>query len=365
MSDDAYEIDFLPVGNGDRSGDAITVRYRQGGVQRVLVYDGGTQESGEVLVDHIRSNLGVTHVDYVVNSHPDQDHASGLSVVLEKLSVGELWMHRPWEYSETILQYFKDGRITDQSLAKRLKDKMSAAHALEEIAKRKRIAIKEPFQGSAIGAFYVLSPEKNWYVHDLVAEFSKSPQQKVVSAESYQPQGLISKAAAVVTKWLEEKWDYETLREDVETSAENESSVVLYAQINQKGILLTGDAGVRALTASVEYAEKRGVSLPQTLRFIQVPHHGSRHNVSPKVLDRLMGARQLFGSAPTKTAYVSAGKDSTTHPRQAVINAFVRRGAEVIPTKGEQKCHFYNYEARPNWGKVASMPFSSKVEAWE
>lgn len=366
MSNDAFEIDFLPVGNGDRSGDAITVRYVQGGVQKVLVYDGGTQESGKALVEHIKTNLGVTHVDYLVNSHPDQDHASGLSVVLESLSVGELWLHRPWAYSDTILQYFRDGRLTDQSLANRLRDKMSAAHDLERIASKKGIPIKEPFQGSVIGAFHVLSPNRNWYVHDLIAEFAKSPQQKVIATEAYRASsGLLSKAASAVTKWLEERWDYETLREDVQTSAENESSVVLYAQIDQKGILLTGDSGIRALTASADYAESKGVSLPQVLNYLQVPHHGSRHNVSPKALDRILGKKQVMGSNPSKNACVSAGKESSSHPRPAVINAFLRRGVNVISTKGTQKCFRHNFDARPNWVSAEPMKFSPQVEAWD
>ena len=103
-----FEIDFLPVGNGERSGDAIAIRYGSPGDYKVLVYDGGTKESGQALVDHIKKYYGTTRVDYVVNSHPDSDHASGLSVVLEQLEIGELWMHQPWKYSSVILDYFKD-----------------------------------------------------------------------------------------------------------------------------------------------------------------------------------------------------------------------------------------------------------------
>jgi hypothetical protein len=48
-----YEIDFLPVGNGDKSGDAIAVRYGEPGNYKVMVVDGGTKESGQALVAHI------------------------------------------------------------------------------------------------------------------------------------------------------------------------------------------------------------------------------------------------------------------------------------------------------------------------
>ena len=45
----------------------------------------------------------------------------------------------------------------------------------------------------------------------------------------------------------------ETLREGGITAAENESSVVLYGQIDGRNILLTADAGLRALGAAVSW----------------------------------------------------------------------------------------------------------------
>lgn len=169
----AIEIDFLPVGEGKKNGDAIAIRYGSPGGYKVLVYDGGTQDSGAALVDHIKEYYQTEFVDDVINSHPDLDHASGLSVVLEKLSVGKLWMHRPWNHSKLILDYFKDGRLTNNSLRERLQNKMGAAYALERLAVSKGIPISEPFKGMKIGDFFVLSPEKEWYIHDLIADFEK------------------------------------------------------------------------------------------------------------------------------------------------------------------------------------------------
>ncbi len=365
------EIDFLPVGNGDQSGDAIAIRFGLPGAYKVLVYDGGTKESGQLLVNHIRKYYETNRVDYVVSSHPDADHASGLSVVLEDMQVGELWMHQPWKYSSIILGYFQDGRITDRSLEKHLKDEMAAAYALEELARRKRIPIQEPFRGASIGGFVVLSPEQNWYVHDLIAEFQKSPEQKAAKASvvTGYTGGLLramTEAARNVAAWVAERWDIETLREDVETSAENESSVVLFGGIGNGSILLTGDAGVRALAATVDYTEAKGVSLPSVLWFIQVPHHGSRRNVSTTVLDRIVGPHKATDDGKvTKRAYVSVGKDSTTHPRKAVVNAFIRRGAEVIATQGQTKWYYFNMPPRKDFGPVTPLAFSSQVEAWD
>lgn len=365
-----FEIDFLPVGSGDRSGDAIAIRYGAPGNYKVLVYDGGTKESGQALVDHIKNYYGTTRVDYLVNSHPDADHASGLSVVLESMVVGELWMHRPWNYSKIILDYFKDGRITDNSLAERLKEKMSAAYALEQLANKLHIPVYEPYRGASIGEFVVLSPERDWYIHELISEFAKSPEQK--KAVSFADGGLakafeaIAKAASKAITWVSEIWTYETLRNTVQTSAENESSVVLFGQIDGKGILLTGDAGVRALDATASYAESKNVSLPNVLNFIQMPHHGSRNNVSSEILDRIVGPRKAYDDGTTtKTAFVSASRDSSTHPRTVVMNAFIRRGTKVVATKGQTKRYPHNMPPRDGWISATPLAFSSKVESWD
>src|SRR5438477_6112421 len=105
----AFEVDFLGVGQGERSADAIALRIADPSApsgQRVMVIDGGTQDSGEQLVDHVQSYYGTKHVDYVVLTHPDADHASGLTVVLDKLNVGTLVMHKPWEHANEIRSMF-------------------------------------------------------------------------------------------------------------------------------------------------------------------------------------------------------------------------------------------------------------------
>ena len=50
----AYEIDFLPVGDGSKSGDAIALRYgnlTDSSQQTVVIIDGGYSDDGEALVE--------------------------------------------------------------------------------------------------------------------------------------------------------------------------------------------------------------------------------------------------------------------------------------------------------------------------
>lgn len=348
-----YEIDFLPVGNGNSSGDAIVVRYGEPGNYKIMVVDGGSKDSGQALVDHIKIYFGTTYVNYVVNTHPDKDHASGLSVVLNELDVGELWLHRPWNHTKEIIDHFHDGRITEESLARRFKeDGFPYAHALEEIAIKKGIPIYEPYQGSAIGVFYVISPSKDWYLHDLIPDFNKTPQKKEASDS-------LLKSFAESVKRVFENMDIETLKENVSTSSDNESSVILYAKLNEHGILLTGDAGTKALNHAYDYAILRNVNISEKLKFIQIPHHGSRNNVAPSILDKILGKK---GQSVNKVAFVSAGKDSTTHPRKVVTNAFIRRGCDVVVTQAQSISQPHDMPSKHGWVSVVPLSLSSEVE---
>lgn len=101
----AYEIDYIRVGDGEKGGDAITFRYgdfSSPSTQNVVVIDGGTKESGKALVEHIKRHYGTTHVDLVIASHLHNDHISGLTEVLEQLTIGGIVAHCPWDYTEAI-----------------------------------------------------------------------------------------------------------------------------------------------------------------------------------------------------------------------------------------------------------------------
>lgn len=347
----SYEVEFLPVGNGDKSGDAILVRYKDKDDYKIIVVDGGTKESGEKIVKHVKEYYGTSFVDFVVNTHPDQDHASGLSVVIDNLEVGELWIHRPWEYTNEIIAYFHDGRITENSLKERLQNSFSHVYPLEEKAIKKGITIKEPFEGEKIGVFEILSPSKNWYLYELIPEFNKTPKSKGLAS-----QGLEALKEKVLN-WIDEGIDVETLQEGGETSADNESSVIMHANINGKGILLTGDSGIQALEKAYKYKP----TVSEDLHFIQIPHHGSRRNVAPSILDKILGKK---GQSENKVAYFSASENSTKHPKQSVLNAFIRRGCKIPNmNNGTTVRHSRgDMPKREGWTTLESLPLVTKFQ---
>lgn len=153
-----YEIDFLPVGDGSRSGDAIAVRYGdlEGSPadQTVIVIDGGFTDDGEALVELLWNAYGTRRADIVVATHPEQDHIRGLEVVLERLEVGQLWMHRPWVHSGSFAAS-RSTRFATLQLSESLQESMTEASQLEVIAAERNILVLEPFMGlsSADGCF--------------------------------------------------------------------------------------------------------------------------------------------------------------------------------------------------------------------
>lgn len=359
MNNGKYEIDFIEV--GDTSGDAIALRYKINYYDKdytVMVIDGGSKETGEKLVNHIKEYYDTEHVNYVINTHPDSDHSSGLTVVLEKLEVDRLYMHRPWEHINEILNkaILKDKRVTEYSLKNRFKTTYyKFAYQLEEIAKNRKIQIIEPFAGTEIGIFKVLSPSKEFYL-DLIINSDKTYELE----GKYNDNKYINDSGINlfhnIKKEKEEDYYTDKLEKDPETSNENNTSVIMHGIIDNQGILFTGDAGVIALNKAYEFNK----NIKDTLYFIQIPHHGSKHNVNSDVLNKIVGNITYQNNTKTIIAYVSAGKNDEKHPRKCVTNAFYRRGCDIHTNKKGTLCQSHNTSDRKNWYPSQKLDFFPK-----
>jgi beta-lactamase superfamily II metal-dependent hydrolase len=360
---DFFEIDFLDV-ESDKSGDAICIRYSISGIQYIHVVDGGFVATGDAIVNHINKYYdSPTYIDNVVLSHNDSDHAGGLRKVLESYEIGALWMLRPWLYADEIIHRF-EGLTSVEHLRRRLKAIYSNTAALEEIALANGINIYEPFQGAKIGAFTVMSPTKATYL-DLIVESEKTPESVEESQKTLADtlQSLLKEAVTKVSNYVKAVWGEETFSTE-ETSAENEMSVVQYSSINDKKILLTADAGRRALTEAADFSTAIGLLLPGIDKF-QVPHHGSRRNVSTELLDKWLGPR--LASQPAKgeetfTAIVSSALKDKDHPRKAVKRAFIHRGAKFLETESISICIRSNAPERDGWVAASSADYPDENE---
>lgn len=345
----AYEVDYLAVGEGERSADAIALRFADSvsGNAGVVVIDGGTKESGISLVELIRSRYGRNQVDVVLCTHPDADHASGLTVVLEEMQVGHLLMHLPWEHATAMKDLFKGARVTAGGLERKLTRSLRHASTLEDLARKKGVPIYEPFAGTSAfgGVLRVLGPTEDYY-HRLVASFDCTPEPKRGLMEE------IERVLAEAVEWIDDN-PFVNLLDDVDrTSPENNSSAIVLFSIDGHNLLFTGDAGITALCAAADYADALGVDLSQ-LTFLDVPHHGSRRNAGRTAYQRIRA----------KTAYISAAKNSDKHPSKKVTNALLKAGTQLVGKTCGRNIWFHNQApARPDYALLVTEPFHGRVE---
>ncbi len=345
---DYFEIDFLSVGD-HQSGDAITLRYSLNGRSLVHVVDGGFLDDGEHVMTHLRKYYGGNEVSHVVLTHPDADHAGGLEAVLKECeapSRSVLWMLRPWLYAAELRDHFPQF-LTVAHLKRALREAYPNVAKLEEIAKRRGIPIREPFQRARIGEFTVLAPSKARYLQ-LIRDSEKTPAQVTRSPGT----GLLDAfrlAGTQSTHYAKAAWGVEAFS-DEPTSAENEMSVVQFARLCDESILLTGDAGRGGLSEAADFAPSIGLRLPGINRF-DVPHHGSRRNLSTDVLDRWLGPRLLTrplpGSQPQFRAFISANSDDQDHPRRAVVRGLIHRGGDVLKPSGKRGAYLRTSKNAP------------------
>jgi len=143
-----YELDFLPVGHGGRSGDAIAARFTMpsGGRAHVII-DAGFQDDGAALVDHVQTYYRTSDIDLAILTHPDGDHIGGMGIVVRELNVRTLWLH---------------------DIGARGGASLEAAEAVDDligVASDRGTVVAEPFAGArgCDGALRILGPTEDYY----------------------------------------------------------------------------------------------------------------------------------------------------------------------------------------------------------
>jgi beta-lactamase superfamily II metal-dependent hydrolase len=326
-----FEIDYLPVGNGKKSGDAIIVKFGNLHTGRredfmVFVIDGGTFEAGQSIVNHLWQYTGSNYINLVLATHPDNDHVSGIETVLLNCNVGALAMHMPW--------------VIDRRFG--LINSLGRAQEIHDIAVRKGVTLYDPLFVTSYfsGALRILGPSVDYY-SSLIGEFDRPKKQ--LGAGEISNKALIRETADFATETLDQAHKY--------VSPTNNSSVIAYFNYAGKDALFTGDAGPEALVKAIVTANAQGINA-SNMHFLHVPHHGSQHNLTTELIN-------FFN--PTH-AYVSASSLAKKHPHPRVVNAFHRRGLNIFSTSGQALCHRFNTPARAGWPDAILAPFVHEFE---
>lgn len=325
------EIDFLPVesktGPGSKSGDAICLRFASPTEAKptVVVIDGGYGPIGQALAHHIKTFYGTSTIDLVVSTHPDADHLNGLIELLEQMEVSELMLHLPWQHHNEVSKYSNIEKIRE----------------LYGLAFNKGVPVTEPFAGLSRfdDRLRILGPTTAFYEELLAQDIGGTNDQASEQAVSLN---------AVPSSVAASAQEVQTLDNLDTVSARNNSSVITVITDAGEDHLFTGDAGITALKAAADELERVRHHLP-VVEFFQVPHHGSRRNLGPEILDRWFptGGSEI-------TAFVSSGLADEKHPGKAVMTELRQRGFMIYTTEGGHLFHHHDGHPRPTY--TAAIP---------
>ena len=265
-------------------------------------------------------------------------------------------MHQPWDHADDIKHLFENRALTPLGLQRQIRKGLKAAYEVKKLADRKNILITEPYAGDIYfnGLLRFLGPSSTHY-ETMLPHFRQTPApaQPLVPGLLGRALTQVGNATEAAVEWAAERMDLETLTDASDHfSAENSTSAISLFTFGAHKLLFTGDADIGALTQAAAYATSQNISLTD-LHLLDVPHHGSKQNVGPTILNAIRA----------KTAHISAPPTSPKHPAKKVVNALLRRGAFVSTTQG--KIIYYrsdNLSLRPGWSGVAGLTFSDFVE---
>lgn len=289
------DIHFLPA----RFGDAILVDWTSNGTKRRLLIDGGTKgtrhDIRRVLAD------GLTELELTVVSHIDRDHIEGLLSMLEEPAPGfttrDFWFNG--------FGHLPQPDDDDEAFGAVQGERLSAALLA------KGVPWNTDFQGAAVkvpdtGDLPTIDLEGDMRItllgptHANLAELLPKWEDEVRNANLDPGFGLQENDAEPEPG--DESFDAVDIP-DVpalanlpftdDSSEANRSSIAFIAEHDDKKVLFAGDACVETLLAGLErFAPGEVVELD----LVKIPHHGSPHNVSKELIDKVDCKRWVYSS---------------------------------------------------------------------
>ena len=354
-----YEIDLLPVGDGSKSGDAILLRfgdlYEGKSAQKVVVIDGGYKCTAKSVKDHLIKYYncinaqGKIQIDLMILTHPDVDHVGGLVELANDpdIQIIRIMMHRPWE--ELSVSWFKDGRITNKSIRQRLIDAFGKAYELDLATKKSYTCSSMPNSYKFGGAIlHILAPSPSLYKTQ-ISLCDKTPDSVVESrmSETKMFGKILNEEPYNIGHSI--KWYY-----NEQTTAINETSLVIMFEYLDVKILFTGDAGIECLQEAIDYAEANGIDLSK-LDIIKMPHHGSRKNITPDIMCKL-------GHDGTECYFSCVSGDEGHHPSKRLVNLLNQMGFGVFCTRGNILRRHHNAPVRDGYKPAKTLGYFPTME---
>ena len=232
----------------------------------LVVYDCGCEEHAQRVLNYMQQR-GYQQVK-VVLSHNDADHFDGIPYLIERGAVSAVYTLLLLKYKDELLNRIGDGRLTRDSIARRIEEIYANIYSLSG-----SVTLKDMFEDTYVASgVTIFGPDKD-YALDAVAK-------RIDGRES-------------------DNIDKETIVNSVSTQ--------LSVAYGGNKLLLTGDSSFPAIENAV-----------RTHNAIQLPHHG-----------KLDQAEEIFNAKNNSTIYYvsdntgdsNGGSDDLRkqHPRGHVI----------------------------------------------
>jgi hypothetical protein len=324
-----FKILSLPA----RQGDCLWIEYGDRKHLRRLLIDGGTPETLDVLKSRILALPDSERCfELLVVTHVDCDHIGGVLKLLEAeipgLKFKDIWFngwrHLPGSAFEEfgpvqgeILSSWLDkpGRPWNQCFdQKSIAVPDTGPLPMRELDGALKLTLLSP----TIDNLKALRPVWEEECRQAGLNPSEPPLPLPLSPPGLEAFGGDIESLAAV-------------RFKPDTSPANGSSIALLAEFEERRILLAGDAYASTLLNSVSRLTEGGTSARLKIDAFKLPHHGSKANLSPDLLEKIECSRFLF----------STNGAQFRHPDQEAVARIIRfsdQGAQL----------FFNYKTTYN-----------------
>ena len=311
-----FRIEMLPAAHGD----ALLVEYGDSVPPRRILIDGGTPGAYRAIAERLReleAAEGPLRFELLVITHIDDDHIGGVLALLEKQEIdvrfGDVWFNGYGHLKDENIEDF--GPVQGERLTTVLRKRRTPWNQLVD-RRSLRVFDDRPLPEVELEGgmkLTLLSPdtdkldklEKVWA--KVCREAGLDPDEETDSGyitddPEIEPFGPIDMDELAAIPFHEDK------------AEANGSSIALLAEHAGKRVLFAADAHPSRLIRSIDKLAGAGGRLE--LDVCKLSHHGSDHNTSAEVIDRLDCGRFL----------VSTSGARFRHPHRAAMARVIRAG---------------------------------------
>lgn len=339
-----FRIHMLPAAHGD----CLLVEHGAGSRVHRLLIDGGVARTYDVL----RARLlalpeSERRLDLLVVSHVDADHIEGIVAMLSDetldISIGDVWFNGYEHLTSSAPLDF--GGVQGEYLSALIQKRKLPWNAATNgralcVPDEGPLPVFELPGGLTLT---LLSPTR-----DRLSRMTDAWEEEVKKAglEPNLPREALrhleTRGKRLIAHFGEDEGpDIETLAVEAyapDTSPANGSSIAFLAERKGKRVLFAADAHAEVLVSSLERLLSARDVRALSLDAFKLPHHGSRANLSPRLLELVRSDRIL----------VSTNGHQFDHPDPEAIARIVKRrdGATLV----------FNYRTEENegWGRAAT-----------